>query len=238
MEKENRSGDREENKQSLSALTKEKPTQSNAISIPEISLPKGGGAIKGIDEQFKVNAANGTAAFSLPLPLTPGRNEFTPSLSLNYNSGSGNGPFGLGWSLGMPSIRRKTDKHIPAYGRTGDEDEFMFSEGGDLVPYLEEDDEGEWGEKEYPDHDDYNVRRYRPRIEGDFSRVERIEHSELGIYWKVTSRDNIVTIFGRTADTRIADPEDDRRIFEWFPEFSYDNKGNWIRYEFNGLATF
>lgn len=30
-------------------------TKSNAVGVPSISLPKGGGAIKGIDEKFSVN---------------------------------------------------------------------------------------------------------------------------------------------------------------------------------------
>lgn len=49
-------------------LVKENRTESNAIEIPRISLPQGGGALKGIDEKFEVNAANGTASFSIPLP--------------------------------------------------------------------------------------------------------------------------------------------------------------------------
>ena len=47
----------------ISGLTKENPTKSNALEIPQISLPKGGGAIKSIDEKFSVNAANGTVRF-------------------------------------------------------------------------------------------------------------------------------------------------------------------------------
>ena len=88
--------------------------KSNAIEIPQISLPKGGGAIKGIDEKFSVNAVNGTAAFSIPLPFAPARGA-TPALSLTYNSGGGNGIFGLGWNLSLPSIKRKTDKGLPKY---------------------------------------------------------------------------------------------------------------------------
>src|SRR4051812_6481146 len=64
-------------------------------AAPSISLPKGGGALKGIDEKFTVNAVNGTAALSVPLPLSPGRSGFTPALSLQYNSGGGNSEFGL-----------------------------------------------------------------------------------------------------------------------------------------------
>ena len=65
----------------VNTLTQENATESNAIQIPEISLPKGGGALKGIDEKFEVNAANGTAGFNISLPITPGRNGFAPSLS-------------------------------------------------------------------------------------------------------------------------------------------------------------
>jgi hypothetical protein len=91
-------------------------TKSNLIQIPSITLPKGGGALKGIDEKFNVNSANGTAAFSVPLPLSPGRSGLTPALSLNYNSGNGNSPFGLGWGVEAASIQQKTDKKIPSTG--------------------------------------------------------------------------------------------------------------------------
>jgi hypothetical protein len=95
---------------SIGNLVKENRSESNAIEIPKISLPQGGGALKGIDEKFEVNAANGTASFSIPLPLSPGRNGFSPSLALSYNSGGGNSPYGLGWSVGYPMVQRKTDK--------------------------------------------------------------------------------------------------------------------------------
>src|SRR5215207_5304361 len=87
-------------------------TKSNAIEVPSITLPKGGGAIKGIDQKFTVNAVNGTSSFSIPLPVSAARGA-APSLTLSYNSGGGNGIFGLGWNLSLPSIKRKTDKGLP-----------------------------------------------------------------------------------------------------------------------------
>src|SRR5690349_17159533 len=63
--------------------------------LPSVSVPTGGGAIRGLDEKFSVNAATGTAAMVVPLPLSPGRSGFTPALRLAYDSGSGNGPFGF-----------------------------------------------------------------------------------------------------------------------------------------------
>src|SRR6187401_2139543 len=113
-------GDLSENKSSAQFLkTDEGKSKSNAIEVPSISLPKGGGAIKGTDENFSVNAVNGTASFSIPLPFSPARGA-SPSLSLSYNSGSRNGIFGLGWNLGLASIKRKTDKGFPKYRDTAD----------------------------------------------------------------------------------------------------------------------
>lgn len=92
------------NSTKIQELTKGNPTKSNAIEVPSISLPKGGGALKGIDEKFEVNPSNGTASFSIPLPISPGRNGFAPGLALSYNSGGGNSKFGLGWNVSVPSI--------------------------------------------------------------------------------------------------------------------------------------
>lgn len=77
---------------------------------------------------------------------------------------------------------------------------------------------------------DYRVKQYRPRIEGGFARIEKIQSPQHGIYWKVTAGNNIATIYGRSEQARIADPSDPSRVFEWLPEFSYDDKGNWIQY--------
>ena len=223
----------QQDRNSISSLTQENATESNAIEIPSISLPKGGGALKGIDEKFEVNAANGTATFNIPLPITPGRNGFSPSLTLGYNSGAGNGPYGLGWSVDYPSVQRKTDKRLPRYRDGLEEDVFMFSGAEDLVPYLVEDPiNGGFKEKKEITVDGFTVRRYRPRIEGGFARIEKINHINHGCYWKVTTRDNIATIFGRSADARIVDPEDPGHIYQWLPEFSYDDKGNWIQYHY------
>jgi hypothetical protein len=204
---------------------------SNQIEVPAISLPNGGGAIKGIDEKFQVNPSNGTASFSIPLPLSPNRNGFTPALSVSYNSGAGNSILGIGWGLDMPSIQRKTDKRLPRYWDGGeDEDTFMFSSAEDLVPYLTQ--QGAEWVAEVLEQDGYTVRRYRPRIEGLFARIERIEHALHGMYWRVTTRDNVTTLFGRSAACRIADPADAPCVFQWLPEMSFDDKGSVVVFEY------
>ncbi|TAK51666.1 MAG: insecticidal toxin complex protein, partial [Bacteroidetes bacterium] len=214
-------------------------TKSNAIEIPTISLPKGGGAIKGLDEKFSVNAVNATASFSIPIPFSPARGA-SPALSLSYNSGSGNGIFGLGWNLGLPSIKRKTDKKLPLYNDDRDSDTFLFSEAEDLVPEFKKEADGSFSkdgagnyvikEKDSADGK-FVIRFYKPRIEGSFARIERWLHKTTGeSKWRVITKENVTTLFGWSANSRIASPGDINKIFEWLPEFVFDDKGNCASY--------
>jgi hypothetical protein len=214
-------------------------TESNAIEIPSINLPKGGGAIKGIDEKFSVNAVNGTAALSIPFPLSPARGA-TPGLGLSYNSGSGNGAFGLGWSLNLPSITRKTDKQLPQYQDSFESDTFLFSEAEDLVPEFQKENDGSFSldpngnfiirEDDSPDGN-FTIRYFRPRIEGLFARIERWQLKGTSeMKWRVITKENFTTLFGWTAGARIFDPDDGTRVYQWLPEFSFDDRGNCIKY--------
>src|SRR5689334_5971341 len=105
--------------------------------VPAVSLPRGGGAIRGIGEKFTANPATGTGSLSVPLAASPGRSGFGPQLSLSYDSGAGNGPFGFGWSLSLPAISRKTDKGLPQYRDADESDVFLLSGAEDLVPMLD-----------------------------------------------------------------------------------------------------
>src|SRR5262245_23409694 len=105
-------------------------------SPPAITLPKGGGAIRGIGEKFTAVAASGTGNFTVPLGLTAGRDGFGPSLTLGYDSGRGNGSFGLGWSVGASAVTRKTDNALPRYADAIGSDVFVLADAEDLVPEL------------------------------------------------------------------------------------------------------
>jgi RHS repeat-associated protein len=199
------------------------------LNIPKIELPKGGGALKPIDEKFRANAADGTMSLSIALPLSKSRSDFGPALSLDYSSGGGNGPFGLGWNLTQAAIQRRTDKRLPEYRDADESDVFVLSGQEDLVPALLDDGSGDPDAFTAPTGE--AVKRFRPRIEGGFARIERITPPNSVVsYWKTTSKDNVATIFGRNSSARVVDPSDSTRIFKWLPEFSYDDKGNCIEY--------
>src|SRR5436190_10691040 len=89
------------------------PGETGVLRPPALSLPRGGGAIRGIGEKLSINEATGTGSLTIPLPASPGRSGFGPSLALTYDSSAPHGPFGMGWSIGLPSITRKTDRGLP-----------------------------------------------------------------------------------------------------------------------------
>src|SRR3989441_89993 len=170
---------------------KDSSTDKSGSALPSISLPKGGGAIRDIGEKFIANRVTGTASLSVPIFTTPGRSGFFPQLSLSYDSGGGNAPFGLGWSISVPSITRKTEKGLPRYLDSEDSDTLILSGAEDLVAtlipkrdnwvrdVLDKSSEGQ----------DYVVQRYRPRIEGLFALIERWQHKKTGdIHWRLTRR--------------------------------------------------
>ena len=207
--------------------------------LPGITLPKGGGAVRSIDEKLTVGLATGTASLSVPLPLPPGRQGFGPDLSLEYASGSGNGPFGLGWRVGAASVTRKTSLGLPRYEDADESDVYVLSEAEDLVPLLVPLPGGGFEPDVGPDPTSaYTVRRYRPRVEGGFARVERWQHDTTGdVHWRTVSRDNVTRLFGQDAGSRIVDPDDPGRIFSWLVDLSYDDRGNAITYTYKAEDT-
>ncbi len=224
--------------QNLSSKENTKQNGSSAndqfiLQTPELNLPKGGGALKNIDEKFQVNAANGTASFSVPLPFSKSRNDFSPAVSLQYNSGSGNSVFGLGWDIDLPCIQRKTDKQLPQYKDAVESDVFLFSGVEDLVPVLKKTDDGNWIKDFFISPSGEMVQRYRPRIEVNFTRIEKITPANSdSFYWRISTSKNIVTIFGMSVSARIADPADAKRVYKWLPELSFDDRGNCLEFEY------
>ena len=205
-------------------------TEDTRTQAPAISLPKGGGAIRGIGEKFAANPVTGTGSMSVPIATSPGRSGFGPQLSLSYDSGAGNGPFGLGWNLSLPAITRKTDKGLPKYQDAAESDEFILSGAEDLVP-------SENAFSRTINSINYDIQRYRPRIEGLFARIERwTKQTKPGespeTFWRSISKDNITTWYGKTDESRVTDPDDSRRVFSWLICESYDDKGNVIVYRY------
>ena len=200
------------------------PSQDTS-SLPAISLPKGGGAIRGIDEKLTVGQATGTASLTVAIPTTQARQGFGPSLALGYDSGAGNGPFGLGWSLPTASITRKTSTGLPRYEES---DVFILSGAEDLVPSQQP---PTGGSPRTVGTATYDITAYRPRVEAAFARIERWQDTASGdVHWRSITADNVTSLYGQNSSSRITDPTDPSRIFSWLLDLSYDDRGNAISY--------
>jgi hypothetical protein len=207
------------------------PPDSSLLQPPSISLPPSGGAIRSLGEKFSVNQVNGTANISIPIATTPGRGGFGPSLGLSYDSGAGNGIFGLGWQIQVPSITRALDKQLPQYIEDGDEaDVFVLAGSEDLVP-TKTFQANAWVDdvtSRQVNGINYSIRRFRPRTESAYLRIERWTAAGVGgsTHWRSITRDNVTSIFGQDGNSQIADPNDPSKIFSWLACATYDSHGN------------
>lgn len=215
-----------------------------AVQAPSVTRPTGGGALRGIGETFKANPVTGTASATVPIATSPGRAGVTPELALTYDSGAGNGPFGLGWQLGLGRISRRTEKGLPTYRDTAGAgadsdadagDTFVLAGAEDLVPIRVEGPAGWTAALQEPrvvDGRSYRVERFRPRVDQARARIERWTNlADPGdSFWRTIDPDNTTSWYGRDADSRIADPADPARIFSWLISFRHDDRGNAIAF--------
>src|ERR1041385_7125278 len=101
-----------------------------SVAVSKISLPSGPGSIEGLGESFEPQLNTGTYSVALPLKLPSIRGRVLPEARLAYNTGSGNGPLGIGWRLDVPYVQRQTDKGLPRYDEA---DTMIDSSGEELV---------------------------------------------------------------------------------------------------------
>jgi YD repeat-containing protein len=205
-------------------------TKKAAIKPVEIKQPSGGGSFKSMGETFNADFFSGTGNYSFPIQITEARG-FQPQLQLNYNSGNGNGSIGLGFSLSLSKISRRTEKGIPKYN---DSDIFLF-DGEELVPVLNEKDKTWFRDErnEISKAENWVARKYVPRIQTNFLLIEFwINNDNKQCYWKVTTKENVTSIYGKFLTAQIANPSDPSLVFEWLIEESIDANGNKILYTY------
>lgn len=164
------------------------------------SLPPGGGAVGGLGETFTPDLATGTGTFDLPLDLPNGPNDIGPRLRLRYDTGSPNGPFGMGWTLPLPRLMRSVVHGFPRYDGTDTlvlegAGELLALPGGEFRPLV---DAGVW----------------RVRADGDG--------------FLLTDRSGLQYALGTSGPARLSDPADPARVFAWHVERIDDALGNTV----------
>ncbi|MCP4160802.1 MAG: hypothetical protein GY760_12080, partial [Deltaproteobacteria bacterium] len=198
----------------------------SGVNPSVLSLPSGPGSIEGLGETFNPQLNSGTASYSVPLKTLPGRNGFAPDLSLAYNSGNGNGSFGMGWKIEFLYIQRQTDKGIPFYtdyptpdGVDNDNDgivdeydeydKFILGGGEELVPVA-----GGF---------------FRVENESSFMRFQKTDG------WIGKGKNGSTLYFGTTASSRVSDGYG--RNFKYYLDKMVDRNGNEIAFTYEKKDT-
>ncbi len=176
--------------------------ESSGVSAGVVSLPSGGGGISPLGDRFQPDLVRGSGNYAVPINLPKGPNELQPSLSLTYSTGSGNGPFGHGWQLGISRIERRSDRGIPTYT---DEDEYAIG-GAEVLVHI-------------------GGNRYRPRDDSRFWSIERIA----GDSWRIRTGDGRTLHFGRSDASRERGAPG---VFAWCLDEEQDAAGNKVTYSY------
>ena len=169
-----------------------------------------------------------------------------PDVSLTYNSGNGNGPFGLGWSFSVPNITRKTAKGIPRYRDSEESDVFLLTNEEDLVPIFKRDGQNvvineQTGNPVIQEEtrDGYVIRKYSQCVEHSFIRIERwtkiIAPGYDQIHWRTITPDNVTSLYGTNDNSRIYNhtlQDNDQSMYSWLIVEIYDMEDNAMIYQY------
>ena len=202
------------------------------LSITTPSIAKSS-SIATIGKSWGAVGPTGAASFELPIPASPGRG-WDPQLSLTYSSQAGNGPYGIGWSLGLSQISRRTNKGVPRYT---DHDEIVGHDGEVWMPELEGD-----GTIKSRTENTYNgvdvgphaVVRYWPRVENGFAFRERWQPvtADQPPFWLIHGADGSLHVYGKTAASRRADPDNPLGVSAWLLCESMNTRGEHICFDY------
>jgi len=185
-----------------------------------LSLPSGPGSIEGLGSTFEPQLNSGTASYGVPLQAPPGRAGFSPEISLAYDSGFGNGVFGVGWRVNLPFIARQSEGRQPFYSDYPSPDGVDNDQDGEMDEFDEYDTYFFEGREELAPAADGT---WRCRTEGRFIRFERV-----GQGWVATRPDGVKLTFGITSASRVQDGAG--RIYAWRIDKMEDTHQNRISF--------
>ena len=163
----------------------------------------------------------GSASYTIPISVVPGTAGLEPKLSLQYDSRSGNGLLGVGWSLaGLPAITR-CGRTIAQDGQVGgvgyDANDRFCLDGQRLIATS-----GSYG----ADGTEYRTERE------SFSKVISYGQAGSGPSWfKVWTKAGLIMEFGNTADSRI-EAQGKQSVRVWAINKTSDTKGNYFTVQY------
>jgi RHS repeat-associated protein len=183
-------------------------SKSSGTADEILNLPSGGGSVSGSGTTFNVDLNTGTLSAGLDLRLPTGPNGIAPQIQLQYSSSSPDGPFGLGWSLGVLTILRKLalSAEPPDPTATGT---YTMSGVGDLV--------------------DMGNGVFRPTVDATGQLIEFANGS-----WTVTDNTDSSFTLGTTTNAQIGS----NPPAAWLLDSCSDSSGNIVKYAWINSGEF
>jgi RHS repeat-associated protein len=179
----------------------------------------------------QAGVSGGSASYSIPIVLPPGRKGMQPNISLSYSSRSGNGIAGMGWSIsGLSSVHRcpmtvEQDGQIRAVDYSLNDR--LCLDGQRLVATS-----GTYGA--------VNT-KYATEIDS-FARITQLggDLNAVNSYFKVEYKSGEISYFGATSTGL-----DNARVIaggltkplSWLIDFTQDRLGNNVYYTYNNFGN-
>ena len=164
----------------------------------------------------------GNATYTIPIGVPAGIAGMKPELSVNYDSNGGNGPLGIGFSLGgMSTISRCPATHAQDGFKGGinfDANDRFCLDGQRLIA-ITGSDGGDGTE-------------YRTEIDGHSKVTSYGQQGSGPSYWKVWTKSGQILEYGNTADSRFELPGKTAAM-SWSVSTIADTVGNQITYTYD-----
>ncbi len=165
---------------------------------------------------------SGALTYHIPIAAPEGTMGMQPSISLAYNSQSGNGQLGKGWSLvGLSSISRVTknlffdDEVAPIKNEISDQ---YALDGNRLV--LNSGNQG------------YNNSTYKTHMETFSKIIAKGSQGNGPEYFIVNQKNGLTYEYGRTEDSRFAFEGANPGVISWLVNKVYDCHGNYMTFKY------
>ncbi|MBI5854033.1 MAG: VCBS repeat-containing protein [Nitrospirae bacterium] len=193
---------------------KEKPKAGSSADSAVSAFSASGGAAGGAGSPLGIPVSSAHDPFSgsfgatIPIAIPPGRNGMQPTVQLIYGSGAPSSWVGVGWQLDLGTIERRA-----RFGTDYSKEEYVLRVNGatsDLLPVSS-------GSADFV-----------AKIESGFLRIKKLSYDGTS-GWEVTDPRGMKSFYGRTAESRRADPANPTsRIFAWLVDRAEDPHGNFV----------
>ncbi|MGD9160440.1 MAG: FG-GAP-like repeat-containing protein [Desulfobacteraceae bacterium] len=178
-----------------------------SMSTSSSTSPSASGGVYSNTEAVTVSQV-GSASYSYPIAVPPGRNGLQPNIALKYSSYNGNGWIGVGWDLNLVSIKRSTRD-----GLDYSANEFVVG-GSDLVP------NSAWGSN-----------YYCKKIEGGFIKYFFNTGSN---YWIAYAKDGTKYYYGQSSASRMTNTNG---TYSWHLNKVVDTNGNYMTITYTKISN-